>query len=117
MTTVTPEAEKFISELLEKNKKKGFGVKIYLAGMSCSGPQFGMTFQEKAAEGDKSLKCNGFDFFFDDETGKALEPCVIEFVDDPNFGTGLIIRDPTASCSCGDGCGSGCGGGCGGGCH
>jgi hypothetical protein len=32
---------------------------------------------------------------------------VIEFIDDPNFGTGLTIRDPNAS-----GCAS-----CGGGCH
>ncbi len=44
---------------------------------------------------------------FDDETKEALEPCVIEYVEDPNFGNGLAIRDPNAK-----GCSS-----CGGGCH
>lgn len=112
MVTVTPDAAKFITDLLAKNKKTGYGIKIYLAGMGCSGPQFGMSFQEKAADGEKVLKCDGFDFFYDDETAEALEPCIIEFVDDPNFGTGLTIRDPNAHCSCGDSCGSGCGGGC-----
>ena len=107
MVTVTPDAEKFINELLEKNKKVGYGIKIYLAGMACSGPQFGMSFQEKAAEGELVIKQNGFDFFCDQETMDALEPCLIEFIDDPNFGTGLTIRDPNAK-----GCES-----CGGGCH
>ena len=107
MGTVTPDAEKFIKDLLEKNNKVGYGIKIYLAGMACSGPQFGMSFQEKAAEVVKVIKQQGFDLFCDDETMEALEPCLIEFIDDPNFGTGLTIRDPNAK-----GCES-----CGGGCH
>ena len=45
--------------------------------------------------------------FYDDETKKELEECVIEFIDDPNFGTGLTIRNPNFN-----GCAS-----CGGGCH
>ena len=105
MVTVTPDAEKFISELLEKNKKVGYGVKIYLAGMACSGPQFGMSFQEKAAEGDKAVKLTKFSLFYDKETAKELDDCIIEFIDDPNFGTGLTIRNPNIK-----GCSS-CGGG------
>ena len=83
MVQITPDAEKFINDLLEKNQKVGYGIKIYLSGFACSGPQFGMSFQEKAEE------------------------CVIEFIDDPNFGTGLTIRNPNFN-----GCAS-----CGGGCH
>jgi len=107
MVTVKPEAAKFINDLLEKNGKVGFGVKIYLAGMSCSGPQFGMSFQEKPEEGDNITESDGFSLFYNDETKEVLDPCVVEFVDDPNFGTGLTIYDPEAK-----GCSS-----CGGGCH
>jgi iron-sulfur cluster assembly protein len=107
MVTINDDAVKFINDLLEKNKKVGYGIKIYLTGMACSGPQFGMSFQEKAKEDDNVFKCDGFSFFYDNETKDALDPCVIEFVDDPNFGTGLTIRDPNAK-----GCAS-----CGGGCH
>lgn len=108
MVQITPDAEKFINDLLEKNQKVGYGIKIYLSGFACSGPQFGMSFQEKAAEGENVDKsAHGFDMFYDDETKKELEECVIEFIDDPNFRTGLTIRNPNFN-----GCAS-----CGGGCH
>ncbi|NLL94554.1 MAG: iron-sulfur cluster assembly accessory protein [Thermoplasmatales archaeon] len=106
MVSISDDAVKFINDLLEKNGKSGWGIKIYFSGMACSGPQFGMAFQEKAAEGDEVLKMKGLSFFTDDETKKILAPCEIAFVDDPNFGSGLTITDPTAK-----GCSS-CGGGC-----
>ena len=53
MVTITADAEKFIDELLEKNQKTGWGIKVYLSGYACSGPQFGMSFQEKEAEGEQ----------------------------------------------------------------
>jgi len=105
MVTITADAAKFISELLEKNKKTGYGVKIYLAGMSCSGPQFGMSFQEKAEDGDVVTESNGFSLFYDNETAEELDECIIEFVDDPNYGTGLSIHNPNLK-GCGS-CGSG----------
>ena len=61
MVQITPDAEKFINDLLEKNQKVGYGIKIYLSGFACSGPQFGMSFQEKAAEGENVDKsAHGF---------------------------------------------------------
>lgn len=108
MVKINPDAEKFIDELLEKNQKVGHGIKIYLSGVACSGPQFGMSFQKGASEGDTvDNSAASFEIYYDAETGDALKNCVIEFVDDPNFGTGLSIRDPSFS-----GCSS-----CGGGCH
>ncbi|HIJ00919.1 MAG: hypothetical protein PWQ88_931 [Candidatus Methanomethylophilaceae archaeon] len=106
MVEITPEAEKFLKELLEQNDKQGQGVKIYLAGMACSGPQFGMKFQAEKEEGDTEIALDGFSFYFDDETGEALEDCVIKFIDDPQLGTGLTIENLKATgCS---GCSSGC---------
>ena len=107
MVQISAEAEKFINDLLEKNNKVGYGIKIYLSGFACSGPQFGMSFQEKANEGEiVDNTANGFAMYYDGETKEALDKCAIEFIDDPNFGTGLTIRDPNY-----DGCAS-CGGGC-----
>ncbi|MCL2786295.1 MAG: iron-sulfur cluster assembly accessory protein [Methanomassiliicoccaceae archaeon] len=105
MVTITSDAAKFISGLLEKNNKVGYGVKIYLAGMACSGPQFGMSFQENAETGDKVFASEGFSLFYDAETAKELDDCVIEFVDDPNYGTGLTIHNPNVKgcSSCGSG--------------
>ncbi len=108
MVKINPEAEKFINDLLEKNGKVGYGIKIYLSGFACSGAQFGMSFKEKPDETEIVDKtANGFDMFYDEDTKAELDKCVIEFVDDPNLGTGLMIRDPEFK-----GCSS-----CGGGCH
>ncbi len=107
MVQITSDAEKFINDLLEKNSKVGYGIKIYLAGMACSGPQFGMSFQKEANEGEKVDKsAQGFDMYYDDATAEELDKCIIEFIDDPNFGTGLTIRNPnfTGCASCGGGC-------------
>ncbi len=106
MVNVSDDAVKFINDLLEKNGKVGWGIKIYFSGMACSGPQFGMSFQEKAAEGDTVLEQKGFSFFVDEETKKILDPCEIAFIDDPNYGSGLTITDPTAQgcSSCSSGC-------------
>ena len=69
MVTITADAEKFIDELLEKNQKTGWGIKVYLSGYACSGPQFGMSFQEKAAEGEKvDNSASSFAMFYDEET-------------------------------------------------
>lgn len=107
MVSITADAEKFIDELLEKNQKVGWGIKVYLSGYACSGPQFGMSFQQGAKEGEKVDKsAESFEMYYDEETEKALSECVIEFVDDPTFGTGLSIRNPNFN-----GCAS-CGGGC-----
>jgi len=107
MVQITANAEKFISDLLEKNQRTGYGIKIYLSGIACSGPQFGMSFQQGSADGDIIDKsAASFDIYYDADTQEALQGCVIEFVDDPNFGTGLTIRDPNSS-----GCSS-CSGGC-----
>ncbi len=108
MVNITPDAINFIDELLKKNGKEGYGIKIYLAGQSCSGPQFGMSFQEAVAEGEIEEKLETLSLFYDDETQTALEECIIEFVDDPNFGTGLTIRNPNFNgcASCGGGCGN-----------
>ena len=106
MVTVEKKAEEYIQNLLKRQNKEGYGVKIYFTGMGCSGPQFGMSFQENKGDLPNELKMDGFSFYFDDETKEALEPCVIEYIQDVNFGDGLIVRDPNAK-----GCSS-CGGGC-----
>ncbi len=103
---VTDEASKFIVDLLDKNNKKGWGVRIYLAGMGCSGPQFGMAFQEKKKEGDREHKVNGFSFFYDEEAEELLKESIVDYIETPN-GAGLIVNNPNAAAACGSSC-AGC---------
>jgi iron-sulfur cluster assembly accessory protein len=102
---VSSEAIKFISDLLEKNNKKGFGIRIYLAGMGCSGPQFGMAFQEKKNEEDHEQKVDGFSFYYDGETQEMLEGSTVDYIETPS-GAGLIVNNPSLKSSCGGSCSS-----------
>ena len=106
MVTVSTEAVKFINDLLEKNEKKGYGIRIYLAGMGCSGPQFGMAFQEKKNSEDTEEKVDGFSFYYDGETKEMLEGSTVDYIETPN-GAGLVVNNPNLSSGC-----SSCGGGC-----
>ncbi len=106
MVTVSTEATKFINDLLEKNEKKGYGIRIYLAGMGCSGPQFGMAFQEKKNDDDTEQKVDGFSFFYDGETAEMLEGSTVDYIETPN-GAGLIVNNPNLQSGCGS-CGGGC---------
>ncbi len=106
MVNISQEAHKFITDLLEKNNKKGWGIRIYLAGMGCSGPQFGMAFQEKKKEGDVEQAVDGFNFYYDDETNGMLEGSTVDFIETPS-GSGLIVNNPNLKSACGSGC-AGC---------
>ena len=93
------------TNLIAKNSKQGFGIRIYLSGMGCSGPQFGMSFQDKAKEGDMEQKADEFSLFYDKETKEVLDSCTVDFIETP-YGSGLIVHNPNmAGCSsCGGGC-------------
>jgi iron-sulfur cluster assembly accessory protein len=106
MVEVSTEAIKFINDLLEKNNKKGYGIRIYLAGMGCSGPQFGMAFQEKKNAEDTEQKVDGFAFYYDGETKEMLEGSTVDYIETPS-GSGLIVNNPNLKSSCGGSC-SGC---------
>jgi len=105
MVTITPEASKYITDLIEKNSKQGYGIRIYLSGMGCSGPQFGMSFQQGKKEGDLEQKSDGFSVFYDQETRELLDTCTVDFIETP-YGSGLIVNNPNAS-SCNT-CGGSC---------
>lgn len=106
MVEVSAEAVNFINDLLKKNDKAGYGIRIYLAGMGCSGPQFGMAFQEKIKEGDNEQKMDGFSFYFDDETAEMLEGSTVDYIETP-AGSGLIVNNPNMKSACGGSC-AGC---------
>jgi len=106
MVSITSEATKYIGDLIQKNSKQGYGIRIYLSGMGCSGPQFGMSFQQGKKDGDTEQPADGFSLYYDQETKTLLDQCVVDFIETP-YGSGLIVNNPSA-----EGCNT-----CGGGCH
>ena len=50
--TVTPAAISVIKSLLEQRNIPNHALRVFVTGGGCSGMQYGMSFQEKADEGD-----------------------------------------------------------------
>ena len=105
MVNVSKEAEEFIVDLLKQNDKSDYGIKVFVAGMACAGPQFGMKFQESKEEGDVEEVKEGFSLYYDADAVELLDGCVIDFIRTPEGEEGLVINNPSfAGCGSCSGC-------------
>ncbi|AET65930.1 Iron-sulfur cluster assembly accessory protein [Desulfosporosinus orientis DSM 765] len=112
MVTITEQAALKIKEVLVAQNKEDALLRLYLAGMGCSGPNFGMTLDESKGENDVLDEAFGVSVITDKSLEVYLEGAVIDYIKSSQ-GEGFEIR--TAKSNNG-GCDSGCCGGCGGSC-
>ena len=100
---VTKLAAEKINVLLEKENKKGWGMKVSLESGGCSGNQYYLGFQESAKEGEKTIESNGVKLFVEEKYLENLNGAEIDYVDGL-MGAGFKINNPnvTKSCSCGN---------------
>jgi len=114
MFTITDTAAEKAVEVLEKEGKADWGLRIFVAGGSCCGPSYGMDLDEKSKEGDEVTEKNGLKVFTDKETFEKLQGMTIDFIDDGQQQGFVIKGDTPPSCGPDTGAGGGCSsGGCG----
>lgn len=102
MVTLTEKAGEKVKEILVSEQKDGYGMRVQVSGGGCSGFQYGMTFEEKANEGDHVYESNGIRLFVDPESAPLLEGVQVDYVDSVQ-GAGFAIQNPNAKSSCGCG--------------
>ena len=103
LVTLTEPAAKKVKELLEEEKKAGYGLRVFVSGGGCHGYQYGMAFEEKPAEEDMVIESAGVQVFLDPASAPILRGTVVDFVDSLQ-GSGFAIKNPQAKSTCG--CGS-----------
>ena len=64
MIEITDTAAAELKQLLEKEKKTDHGLRIFDAGMGCSGIQYGLTLDSSPKEEDAVSESNGIKLFF-----------------------------------------------------
>ncbi len=117
--TISTEAAQAVQDILnEKNMGSEHGLRIYVSGSGCSGVQFGMALDDNIKETDTTVEVEGVKIIVDYQSLDYALGASIDFVNDPQKGTGFIINAPNAQ-SGGCGCGhdeeaNSCGGGNGG---
>lgn len=111
--TVSPAAAQAVRDLMAERNLTGFALRIFLAGKSCSGYQFGMSLDNEPAENDLTFESEGVRIVVDQSSQEYVKGAKLDFINDER-GKGFLVDNPSLSCNCGDDscCSSGSGGCC-----
>ena len=99
---VTVEASGYISQLMEKDGKAGFGLRVGVKGGGCSGLQYELTFEDDATKDEKTFESNGMRIFVDLKSYLYLRGLTLDYSGGLN-GKGFVFMNPNAVKTCGCG--------------
>jgi iron-sulfur cluster assembly accessory protein len=100
--TLTETAAKKIQDFMKQTGKEGYGLRMRVAGGGCSGLQYQLGIDEKAAAGDKVLESNGVPIFVDLKSALYLAGTEVDYVEGL-MESGFKITNPNAKSTCGCG--------------
>jgi iron-sulfur cluster assembly accessory protein len=96
--TVTDKAAEKAMEILNHENKKGWGIRIYVAGTGCCGPTYGLSLQEEQMPNDEVFVKNGLNVFVNKELLQSLSGMQLDYYKDENA-EGFIFTGSAPSCS------------------
>src|ERR671937_2891853 len=105
MITITDAASSKVRELLEQQGKTDHALRIFVRGMSCSGPAYGMALDNEPREDDSIAEFNGVRILVDPLSAQYVEGAQVDYVDGL-MGRGFTVSNPNYVSE------GGCGGGC-----
>lgn len=101
--TLTPRAASKFMEILDEEKKQGWGLKFGEKMAGCSGFEYDLDFQQEAKENEETFVSEGINIFVKKALVPKLLGSVIDYVDSLR-GSGFKVSNPNVRSSCG--CGS-----------
>ncbi|MBP2030552.1 iron-sulfur cluster assembly accessory protein [Methanohalophilus levihalophilus] len=106
MVEITDIAAQELKSLMESEDKKDHALRIFVAGLGCSGVQYGMALDNETKEDDVTITDKDVKIVMAPDVQEELDEAKIDFIETPD-GKGFIIDNPKAMSSCGS-CGGGC---------
>ncbi len=104
--TISPEAAQAVQDIINEKSMDEHALRIYVSGSSCSGVQFGMALDNNFKDTDTIIEAEGVKVVVDHQSLEYARGASVEFVNDPQKGSGFVISAPqNAQNSCGS-CGS-----------
>lgn len=109
---LTPSAAEAVRNLMtEKNLAEDYALRVYIAGSSCSGLQYGMALDNNIRPTDLLSKTSGIKVVVDEVSIQYLQGASIDYITSGEA-TGFKIDNPNAfGCSSHEGGCAGCGSG------
>ncbi|HEY6957899.1 MAG TPA: iron-sulfur cluster assembly accessory protein [Candidatus Limnocylindria bacterium] len=102
MIELTPMAAGKLRELRGDDPTRAF-LRVYVAGRSCCGMQYGLSFDEQAEGDDAVSEAEGIKVAIDSQSLPYCEGAVVDYVQ-ADLGEGFVVRNERFSgggCSCG----------------
>ncbi len=102
MLQLTDQAVEKVKQLMAKENKDGFGLRVAVQGGGCSGFCYGLSYEKDQTENDHVLEFNGLKVFVDAMSHLHLDGVHVDYVDSLS-GSGFKINNPKATGTCGCG--------------
>lgn len=110
LIAVTPAAAAQVKLVLEERDRPGAALRIFIAGRTCSGFQYGMALADGPDADDVLIEQHGVRFIVDNVSAPFLSGAAVDFIDTV-MQKGFTITNPNATNEDGGGCACGRGGG------
>ena len=107
MISITESASEKVRELLASEDRQGHALRVFVRGMSCSGPAYGMALDDTTRPDDAIAEQFGVKIVVDPQSAPYMEGAEIDYVDSL-MGKCFTINNPNAQAAGGGGCGGGC---------
>jgi iron-sulfur cluster assembly protein len=113
---LSPAASKAVTDILTERNLEGYALRVYVAGggCSCSHVNFGMALDNNIREEDITFESDGVKVVVDKVSIDYLRGAEVDFVMDPERGSGFLVKNPNAllqndaqdeeGCACGGSC-------------
>jgi iron-sulfur cluster insertion protein len=107
MVEVSEKAASELKSLLQEQDKQDYSLRVFVAGTSCCGVQYGMSLDNDISEDEDVVEeKNGLKIVINKNDVEGLTAATIDYVEGPQ-GNGFIIDNASSAGSCGP-CGGGC---------
>lgn len=100
--TMTTDAAEYLSNMMKKQKKTGYGLKIEVVPGGCAGYKYYMALMEKPMEDDMTVETSGMKLFLNPESLELMAGSEIGYTEGLEA-SGLKINNPNATRACGCG--------------
>ena len=109
--TISDTAAGRLTGILAEQGKPGATLRVWVAGLGCSGYRYGMGIDEKAPEeGDQIFESNGIRVVVDPQSLSYMDGSTVNWIDEQE-NSGFAIDNPNPApakeCNCGGGCAHG----------
>lgn len=101
--SMSASAVEAVRGILTERNLVGYSLRVFMAGGSCCGVNFGMALDNNIRENDLTFHSQDVQIVVDDQSIPYLRGAKIDYINDPVRGAGFTVDSPSnaSSCSCG----------------